>query len=56
MIELGRRLGRTADEVGRTMSAAELTRQRVYDEMVAAEKYRADKRAAEEADRQRRRR
>lgn len=40
MIELGRRLGRTADELGRTMSAAELTRQRALDQVLVEERLR----------------
>jgi hypothetical protein len=42
MIELARRLGRTADELGRTMSAAELTEQRALDLELAAERRRAE--------------
>lgn len=46
MIGLARSLGRTVDELGRTMSAAELTRQRAYDMEVAAEQQRAERAAA----------
>jgi hypothetical protein len=42
MIELARRLGRTADELGRTMSAAELMEQRALDLELAAERRRAE--------------
>lgn len=45
MIELGRRLGRTAAEVGLSMSAAELTRQRAYDQVIAAEQRAAHEKA-----------
>lgn len=42
MIELARKLGRTADELGRTMSAAELTEQRALDMELALERRRAE--------------
>lgn len=45
MIELGRKLGRTADEIGRTMSAAELVRQRALDGVLADEQRRAQEKA-----------
>lgn len=40
MIELARRLGRTADELGRSMSAAEFTEQRALDHVIADERER----------------
>ncbi len=43
MIELGRRLNRTAYELGESMSAAELTRQRAYDLVLVEERERAAK-------------
>jgi hypothetical protein len=45
MIELARKLGRTRDELGRTMSAAELTMQRALDAELAAERHRAETKA-----------
>lgn len=55
-MDLARRLGRTADELGRTMSSAELTEQRALDMELAAEKRKAEERAAKEAEKQQRRR
>lgn len=45
MIGLARQLGRTVDELGRTMSAPELIRQRAFDMEVAAEQRRAEAKA-----------
>lgn len=44
-MELARRLNRTADELGRTMSAAELTEQYALDMEIAAERRKAEKQA-----------
>ncbi len=56
MLELSERLGMTLAELGARMSASELMKRRALDLERAAEKSRADQRAAEEADKQRRRR
>lgn len=44
-MELARRLHRTADELGRTMSAAELTEQYALDMVHAAERQKAEEKA-----------
>lgn len=49
MIDLGRRLGRTAAELGDSMSAAELTEQRALDWVLAEEQRREDEAKAKAA-------
>lgn len=51
MLELSERLGMTAAELGQRMSAAELIERRALDEVRAAERRRAEEKAAKESKR-----